>query len=137
MPRASRAKSARILLGAVAGTAVGHAPVEDCLLIDDKGRPLFRLSDYYGSFANDQRLKTQTTKDLPTADPLLTDFLFGLRHLPWLTATGGLRDQLPRTRTTTPNPSIATHKQPCGIRRAFRGPAQTRPCTASSSAGRG
>lgn len=76
MPRASRAKSARILLG-----AVGHAsPVEDCLLIDDKGRPLFRLSDYYGSFANDQRLKTQTTKDLPTADPLLTDFLFGLRQ---------------------------------------------------------
>ncbi|MCX4672491.1 hypothetical protein OG453_38590 [Streptomyces sp. NBC_01381] len=58
------------------GTAVGHAPVEDCLLIDDKGRPLFRLSAYYGTFADDQRFKTQTTRDLPKTDPLLTDFLF-------------------------------------------------------------
>ncbi|MEU3742578.1 hypothetical protein AB0E78_36680 [Streptomyces sp. NPDC032198] len=58
------------------GTAVGDAPVEDCLLIDDQGRPLFRLSAYYGTFADEQRFKTQTTRDLPKADPLLTDFLF-------------------------------------------------------------
>lgn len=58
------------------GTATGHAPVEDCLLIDGKDRPLFRLSSYYGTFADDQRFKTQTTRGLSNADALVTDYLF-------------------------------------------------------------
>ncbi|MFF1711866.1 hypothetical protein [Streptomyces sp. NPDC058268] len=58
------------------GTETGRAPVEDCLLIDNKDRPLFRLSAYYGTFADDQRFKTQTTPDLPKSKPLLTDYLF-------------------------------------------------------------
>ncbi|MDI3405588.1 hypothetical protein [Streptomyces cavernicola] len=57
-------------------TAVGRAPVEDCLLIDDKGRSLFRLSAYYGTFADDQRWKTQTGREFESTDPLRTDYLF-------------------------------------------------------------
>lgn len=57
-------------------TAAGRAPVEDCLLIDDKGRALFRLSSYYGTFADDQRMKTQTGREHDSVTkPLQTDFL--------------------------------------------------------------
>ncbi|MEU0808826.1 hypothetical protein [Streptomyces sp. NPDC005970] len=56
-------------------TAAGRAPVEDCMLIDDKGQALFRLSSYYGTFADDQRKKTQTGRELSSAKPLQTDFL--------------------------------------------------------------
>ncbi|MFJ2774273.1 hypothetical protein [Streptomyces sp. NPDC087300] len=58
------------------GTSAGHAPVEDCLLVDTKDRPLFRLSAYYGTFADDQRLKTYTSKKLRAITPLLSDFLY-------------------------------------------------------------
>ncbi|MGY0059371.1 hypothetical protein ACWY4P_22915 [Streptomyces sp. LZ34] len=59
-------------------TAAGRAPVEDCMLIDDKSQALFRLSSYYGTFADDQRMKTQTGRQLDSAvtKPLRTDFLF-------------------------------------------------------------
>lgn len=58
-------------------TAAGRAPVEDCMLIDEKGEALFRLSAYYGTFADDQRKKTQSGRELDSvAKPLRTDFLF-------------------------------------------------------------
>lgn len=34
------------------------------------------MSSYYGTFADDQRFATQTTRDLPKADALVTDYLF-------------------------------------------------------------
>ncbi|MEU8953021.1 hypothetical protein AB0C93_01815 [Streptomyces sp. NPDC048518] len=61
------------------GTATAEAPVEDCLLLDDHGRIRFRLSAYYGTFADDQRLKTRSTKSLreySDTSPLRTDFVY-------------------------------------------------------------
>ncbi|MEU5772785.1 hypothetical protein ABZ819_05705 [Streptomyces venezuelae] len=60
------------------GTAADGAPVEDCLLTDDNGRTRFRLSAYYGTFADDQRLKTQSAKDFreDTTRVLRTDFVY-------------------------------------------------------------
>ncbi|MET7361746.1 hypothetical protein ABZS76_25300 [Streptomyces sp. NPDC005562] len=61
------------------GTATAEAPVEDCLLLDDHGRTRFRLSAYYGTFADDQRLKTRSTRDhreFSDTSPLRTDFVY-------------------------------------------------------------
>lgn len=56
-------------------TPVGTAPVEDCFLFDPRVDRGYRLSAFYGTFADDQRMLTSWARDLRGGDPLLTSFV--------------------------------------------------------------
>ncbi|WP_431771279.1 hypothetical protein [Streptomyces cucumeris] len=61
------------------GTAAGRAPIEDCFLLakasgKKTGEPVYRLSAFYGTFADDQRGLTSSKERRGADDPLLTSF---------------------------------------------------------------
>ncbi|QKV96619.1 hypothetical protein HUT19_37050 [Streptomyces sp. NA02950] len=61
------------------GTSVARAPIEDCFLLPETSgkkaaKPVYRLSAFYGTFADDQRRLTSSKKGYTSDGPLLTSF---------------------------------------------------------------